>query len=175
LATVRDAVFEHRATPILDLLAAAEAGVAVRDWQGRLTKPESVPLVIATQVGSLFGQMLYLRRLVVRVGLDQEMTPERTGEARWYPYRFKNRVGPTLLEHLKNDAPSPVVRPGRKAPSPFTLGQLFTGASRWTDDELVNALADFGRAEVGLRGGLPIEDVSAWLVRAFGERSSHEP
>ena len=167
LDVVRDAVFAKRVAPILDLLTAVVAGIPVRDWQGQLMTEENVPFVIAAQVGSLCQQMLYLRRLVVRVGMEREMTPERTDQEKWYPYQFKNKIGPPLLEHVKTDAPSPIFGT-RKPPSLFTLGQLFRGASHYRDEELVGALADFGRVEAGLRGKMPFEMLSVWLTRSLG-------
>jgi DNA polymerase III delta subunit len=174
LDAVRDAVFAKRAAPILDLLTAVEAGIPVRDWQGQLMTEDNVPFVIAAQVGSLCQQMLYLRRLVVRVGMEREMTPELTDQPKWYPYHFKNGIGPALMEHLKNDAPSPIFG-ARKPPSLFTLGQLFRGASRYRDDDLVGALADFGETEAGLRGKLAVERLSVWLTRSLGGSSGNRP
>ena len=174
LETVKDAVFAQRVAPILDLLVAAESGIPVRDWRGQLMTADSVPFVIAAQVGSLFQQMLYLRRIAVRFGMGDELDPVRTGEPKWYPYQFKNRIGPALLEHLKNDAPSPIVGPGKKPPSLFMLGLLFKGASRWADGELVDALAGFGAMESGLRGNMPTEGLSVWLAQAVGDRSKRD-
>lgn len=173
LEAVREAVFEKWLTPILDLLVAVEAGIAVRDWRGQLMAAENVPYVIAAQVGSLCQQMLYLRRIAIRFGMDDELDPGRTGETKWYPYQFKNRIGPTFLDHLKTDAPSPIIAPGKKPPSLFLLGQLFKGSSRWVDEELVDALAEFGEVETGLRGKMPTEKLSVWLARALGGRSQH--
>ena len=168
LEAVRDAVFDRKVAPILDLLAAVETGVPVRDWRGQLLTEDNVPFIIAAQVGSLCQQMLYLRRLAVRIGMERELAPERTFEPKWYPYRFKNGMGPDLLEHLKTDAPSPMFGSGRKPPSLFLLGQVFKGASHWTDDELVDALAEFGETEVGLRGTMSTQGLSVWLTRALG-------
>lgn len=167
LEAVRDAVFERRTTPILDLLVAVEAGIPVRDWRGQLLSEDAVPILIAAQVGSILQQMLYLRRLVVRVGMERELAPERTDQPKWYPYQFKNGIGPALMEHLKNDAPSPIFG-ARKPPTLFTLGQLFRGASRYRDEELVGTLADFGEVEAGLRGKMPFEMLSVWLTRSLG-------
>ncbi|MDX2438715.1 MAG: hypothetical protein QNL88_16900, partial [Acidobacteriota bacterium] len=168
LEAVKDAVFARRPAPILDLLAAVEAGIPVRDWRGQLVTAEGVSNVIAGQVGLLCQQMLYLRRFAVRIGMEREITPERTSEKRWYPYQFKNGIGPTLLEHLKDDAPSPIKAPGKKPMSLFALGHLFKGASRWADGDLVDALARFGEMEPGLRGGMASEELSVWLARALG-------
>jgi hypothetical protein len=77
-------------------------------------------------------------------------------------------MGPDLLEHLKTDAPSPMFGSGRKPPSLFLLGQVFNGASRWTDEELVDALAEFGETEAGLRGTMSTQGLSVWLTRALG-------
>jgi hypothetical protein len=172
LEAVREAVLGKRVAPILDLLVAAEAGIAVRDWRGQLMAADKIPYVIASQVGSLCQQLLYLRRIAFRFGMGDELDPGRTGEGKWYPYQFKNRIGPSFLEHLKSDAPSPMIAPGKRPPSLFLLGQLFKGASQWLDDELVDALAGFGGVESGLRGKMPTEELSAWLVRTLGPRSS---
>ncbi len=175
LETVRDAVFDRRTIPILDLLAAVEAGIPVRDWRGQLLSDDSVPILIVTQIGSLLQQMLYLRRLVARVGMEREMASERTDQPKWYPYQFKNGTGPALLEHLKSDAPSPIFGSGKKPPSVFALGQLFRGASRYRDEDLIGALADFGETEAGLRGKLAAERLVVWLTRALGDQSGHQP
>ncbi len=170
LETVRDAVFAKEAGPILDLLTAVEAGIPVRDWRGQLQTAESVPIMIAAQVGSLCQQMLYLRRLARRVGMEEELAPERTGAEKWYPYHFKNGPGPALMEHLKADAPSPIFNPGKKPPSLFVVGQLVKGAARYSDDVLVDALAGLGATEAGLRGSMATETLSVWLTRALGNR-----
>ncbi len=169
LEAVRDAVFDRQVAPILDLLAALEAGVPVRNWQGQLMAEDNALIAIAAQVGSLCRQMLYLRRLAVRVGMEHELAPERTAEPKWYPYRFKNQVGPDLLEHLKTDAPSPMIETGKGPPSLFNLGTIFRGASRWRDDDLVDALAGFGEMEAGLRGTMSSQGLSVWLTRALGD------
>jgi DNA polymerase III delta subunit len=170
LDAVREAVFAKRAGPVLDLLTAVEAGIPVRNWQGQLMTEDAVPVVILSQVGLLFQQMLYLRRLVVRVGMEREMNPERTDQEKWYPYQFKNKTGPALMEHLKNDAPSPIFG-ARKPPTLFSLGQLFRGASHYRDDDLVAALAAFGETEAALRGKMPFETLSVWLTSALGDPS----
>ena len=173
LEVVKDAVLERNVTPILDLLVAAETGIAVRNWQGQLIGADGVGNVIASLVGSLFQQMLYLRRIAVRFGIDHELDPGRTGDPKWYPFQFKNRIGPKLLEELKADAPSPVIPPEKKTPSLFMLGPLFRGAGHWTDEELVDALAELGEVESGLRGEMPYERLSVWLARTVAGQSRH--
>lgn len=174
LEAVRDGVFDKNVAPLLDILVAVEAGIPVRDWRGQLMTAEKTPFVIAAQVGSLCRQMLYLRRIAVRFGMDGELDPARTSEPKWYPYQFKNRIGPDLLGHLKTDAPSPVIGPGKRPPTLFMLGGLFKGASRWADAELVDALAEFGEMETGLRGKMVTERLSVWLARAFAGRARRE-
>ena len=73
-----------------------------------------MPIVIASQVGSLCQQMLYLRRLAMRIGMEPELAPEQTAEPKWYPYRFKNGPGPALCEGAQGDAPSPIFGNGKK-------------------------------------------------------------
>jgi hypothetical protein len=170
LEVVRDAVFAKQAAPILDLLVAAEFGIQVRNWDGQAVRAEVLPNMIAGQVGALLQQMLYLRRLVVRIGIEPEMAPDRTRDPKWYPYRFKNGAGPTVLEALAADAPSPVVGPGKRPPTLFTLGNLFKGASRFTDDELISALARYGEVEAELRGKMPVEALSVWLASSLQTR-----
>lgn len=167
LEVVRDAVFARTPAPILDLISAGEAGVVVRDYRGGLLKPEHLPATVAGQVGALLQQMLYLRRLVTRMGAEHELSPSRTGEPRWYPRHFKNGFGPGLMKELGEDAPSPVAAPGKKLPGLFALGFVFRGASRYADDELVDALAAFGPVEAAMRGEMAAEALSAFLARVL--------
>ncbi len=164
LEVVRDAVLERRAAPVLDLIGAAEGGISVRDWGGKILRPDALPFVLVSMVSSILQQMLYLRRLAADQGLEREMAPSKTADSRWYGGRFKNGLGPDLLRHLEADAPSPLVRAGAKKPTVWSLGNLFRGASLYTDDELMKALASFGGVEVALRGGLRIEAASVWLA-----------
>lgn len=164
LEVVRDAVLERRAAPVLDLIGAAEGGISVRDWGGKILRPDALPFVLVSMVSTILQQMLYLRRLVADQGLEREMTPSRTADSRWYGARFKNDLGPDLLRHLEADAPSPLVRTGAKKPTPWSLANLFRGAGLYTDEELMKALASFGRVEFALRGNLGIEAASVWLA-----------
>ena len=164
LEVVRDAVLERRAAPVLDLIAAAGGGITVRDWGGKPIKPEAIPFVLVSMVSSLLQQMLYLRRVAARHGMERELSPSQTSASRWYPTRFKDRLGPDLLGHLKDDAPSPLQRAGAKKPTVWSLGNLFKGASLYTDDELMDAIAAFGDVEFALRGNLGDEAVSVWLA-----------
>ena len=50
---------------------------------------------------------------------------------------------------------------------------LFRGAGHWADQELVDALAEFGEVEPGLRGKMPNEQLSVWLARTVGGQSQH--
>lgn len=168
LEVVRDAVFSKSPAPVLDLLVAVERGLQVRDWRGQPVKMESLPIMIASQVGGLFQQMLYLRRLAERIGMESELSAERTHQQKWYPFHFKNGPGPALVKALEGDAPSPIVGNGKKPPSLFSVGNLFKGASRFTDAELVEALAGFGEVEANLRSKMPVEVLSVWLTTALG-------
>lgn len=163
LEVVRDAVFERRKAPLLDLMAAAEAGVAVRDWQGRTLDEKGVPPVLLSQVSALFQQLFYLRRVAAMEGLSEEMAPANCDRRGWYAGRFKNGIAPRLNEYLKEDAPSPLLREGGRLPTPWNLGRLFAGAGRYTDDELSAALADLGAVEVALRGDLAMEALTVWF------------
>jgi hypothetical protein len=168
---VRDAVFAKRPAPILDLLVASENGLQVRDWRGQPVPKENLAFMIANQVGNLFQQMLYLRRLAVRIGMEGELAPERVGRSKWYPYHFKNGFGPALVKAFEGDAPSPIVGNGKRPPSLFTLGLLFKGASRFADTELVEALAGFGAVQAKLRSTMQAEALSVWLTSALGKGS----
>jgi hypothetical protein len=164
LDVVRDAVFERRAVPILDIMAATEAGIQVRDRQGRSVNAKGAPHVLFSQVASILQNLLYLRRLVAEHGLLEEMSTEKTRDDFWYPRRFKNGLGPKIVEFVKADAPSPIQRVGRKPPTLFALGQLFKGAGRYTDEDLVQALAEAGAVETALRGDMATEALSVWIA-----------
>jgi hypothetical protein len=160
----RDALFDRRAAPVLDLLGAAAAGLPVRDLRGQLIKSDGVPAVVLALVSSTFQKFLYLRRLAEQEGLVDEMSPERTAGDYWYPRRFKEGIGPGLVKSIENDAPSPLVPPGSKTPTLFALGPLFRGAGRYCDRELVDALAGLGGVETALRGEMSTEALSVWIT-----------
>ncbi|MCG6947805.1 MAG: hypothetical protein LJE93_02670 [Acidobacteria bacterium] len=164
LDVVRDGVLARQSAPVLDIMAAAEAGIQIRDRQGKPVAPKGVPAVLFSQISALLQNLLYLRRLAADNGLLDEMAPDRTREHTWYPRRFKSGLGPTIIELAKTDAPSPLWGATGKGPSPFTLGALFRGAGRYSDDELVQALADAGAVELALRGDMPGETLSVWLT-----------
>jgi hypothetical protein len=164
LDVVSDAIFDRRAAPVLDIMAAADAGIQVRDRQGRTVAANGSAYVIFSQVSSILQRLLYLRRLAAENGLLEEMSADSTGASFWYPRRFKNNLGPKFQELLKADAPSPILRQRGRAPTLFALGRLFKGAGRYSDDDLTEALAEAGAVEVALRGDMAREALSVWLT-----------
>jgi hypothetical protein len=164
LDVVRDAVLERRAAPILDIMAATEAGIQVRDRQGKAVTAKGAPHILFGQVASILQNLFYLRRLAAEHGLLGEMSPDKTRDDFWYPRRFKNGLGPKIVELVKVDAPSPIQRAGGKAPTPFTLGGLFKGAGQYSDEDLEKALAEAGAVETALRGDMAQEALSVWLT-----------
>ena len=164
LDVVWDAVFERQAAPILDIMAATKAGIQVRDRQGRPVAAKGAPHILFSQVTSILQNLLYLRRLAAEHGFVGEMSTDKTRDDFWYPRRFKNGLGPKIVELVKADAPSPMQRSGGKAPTLFALGRLFKGAGRYTDEDLVQALAGVGAVETALRGDLATEALSVWIA-----------
>ena len=164
LDVVWDAVFERQAAPVLDIMAATEAGIQVRDRQGRTVNTKGAQYLLFSQVVSILQNLLYLRRVSEESGLLGEMSPDKTRDNFWYPKRFKNGLGPKLVELLKADAPSPIQRAGKKAPTLFVLGRLFKGAGRYSDEDLVHALADAGAVETALRGDMAAGALSVWIA-----------
>ena len=164
LEMVEDGVLLRRAAPVLDILAAADAGTQIRDRQGRVVSPKGVPIAIFSQVSAMLQKFLYLRRLAAAHDLLEEMSPERTGADGWYPRRFKHEVGPKILDLISNDGPSPMLGARGRAPSVFALGKLFKGAGGFSDEELRNGLADLGAVEIALRGEMASEALSVWLL-----------
>jgi len=171
LEVVRDAILKRELEPLIDLLAAAGSGAPVNDWQGRRLDAGRVGPVLFGQVTNLQLQLLYLRRVARAAGLDADMAPAETARRGWYSQRFKSDLAPDLLARLHQDAPSPLVRPGARPPTPFSLGALFAGAGRYTDDELTVAIADAMKVETGLRRELfPLEALTVWLTGFIGSQ-----
>ncbi len=168
LDVVLDALLERTATPVLDIVAAAAAGLSVRDRHGRIMTPEGVPIALLGQASLVFQRLLYLRMLTAGNGLIDEMAPERTRDRYWYPSRFKKGIGPELLELIEADAPSPLLRSGSKPPSLFMLGGLFRGAGRYRTSELEAAVAELGTVETALRGDFAMEALSVWFTGILG-------
>ncbi len=167
LEAVEDAVLTRRPSALLDLLAAGDRGLAVRDWQGGRVEPGGVPVVLFGQVSSLLSRLLYLAETAAAAGLAPELEPARTSAPGWYGRQFKSRIGPALLERLEARAPNPFVGRGRP-PSLWQLGRLASGVGRYRRSELVSALAAAGRVEVDLRGDEDAASLAAWLVRSIG-------
>lgn len=165
LDVVKDALLARRAAPVLDIVAAAEVDIPVRNWQGRAMNPDSVAITLLGQASTVFQQLLYLRLLAEENGLADQMVPERTRDNYWYPRQFKNGFGPQFLELVEADAPSPLKRPGSKPLTLFVLGGLFKGAGQYANDDLLNALADLGRVETALRGDMATEALTVWFSK----------
>lgn len=164
LEVVRDAVLNRKLEPLLDLVAAADSGLPVNDWQGQRLEAGRFGPTLFGQVTNLQLQLLYLRRATAAAGLEREMDPKQTSRRGWYSQRFKTDIGPDLLARFKSDAPSPMMRPGGKPPTPFSLGALFSGAGRYTDAELTAALAEASKVETGIRQEpFPLESLTVWL------------
>jgi hypothetical protein len=170
LEVVRDAVLQRDPGPLLELVGAAAAGLAVNDWQGRPLTPDRVGAVLCGQLHNLLHQLLFVRRLAEAAGVADQMTAEATSGRGWYRSTFTSTVAPALVEELGDARRTPLGRRG-KAPSQWALGQLFRGAALYRESELVAALADGGGLEVAQRGSLGLEALSAWIATTFQPRS----
>ena len=172
LEVVRDAVLKRKLEPLLDLVAAAGAGAPVNDWRGQRVELKGLGPILVAQVTNLLIQMLYLRRIAETSGLGREMAPEQTNREGWYSKHFKSHIAPDFLATLKEDAPSPLIRSGVKPPTPFSLGAVFSGAGRYSDDDLISALADGTKVEAQIRQeGYLLEVLIVWLSTCVGQRS----
>jgi hypothetical protein len=170
LEVVRDGVFGRDPRPLLELIAAAAEGVSVNDWYGQPMAPKWFAGALYGQVANLLGQMLYLRRVADAAGLAASCLPSATA-ARLVPAGVP-RLAPVLAERLEADKPHPLLHRKGKAPSRWNLGELFRGAARFSDDELVAALAAGGEVELALRGDLGLEALTAWIARSLSPRPS---
>ena len=169
LEVVRDAVLDRELKPLLDLVAAASSGAPVNNWQGQRLEPGGLGPILFAQVTNLQHQMLYLRRVAVAGGFERDMAPDQTARRGWYASRFKNELAPELLARLKQAAPSPMIRPGGKPPTPFSLAAVFRGAGRYTDDELAASIAEADVVESGIRQQtFGLETLTAWLSGLVG-------
>jgi len=172
LEVVRDAVLARELEPLLDLVAAADSGSPINDWQGQRLEAGRFGPTLFGQVTNLQLQLLYLRRAAAASGLEKEMDPEQTGRRGWYAKRFKTDIGPDLLARFSSDTPSPMIKPGGKPPTPYSLGALFSGAGRYTDAELTDALAEASKVEMGIRQEpFPLESLTVWLSSFIGRSS----
>ena len=100
------------------------------------------------------------------MGLVRELSPPAVDSGAWYRQKVQPDLGPRLLEQLAENAPNPV-HDGGRGPSLWSLSGLVKGATRWTDDELTNALEGLGRLERQLRGEGRTEAFAAWLGRSL--------
>lgn len=169
LEVVRDAVLDRELKPLLDLVAAADSGSPINDWQGRRLDAGRFGPTLFGQVMNLQLQLLYLRRAVKAAGLERDLDPKQTSRRGWYSKRFKTDIGPDLLARFKTDAPSPMIKPGGRPPTPYSLGALFSGAGRYSDAELTTALAGASKVETQIRQEpFPLESLTVWLAGFVG-------
>ena len=164
LEAVSEAILGRQPGRLIEVIAAADVGTPLRDWQGRTIDERQVPFVVMAQVSSLLLQLAVIREVVAEQGLDTELDSAWVEQRAWYGRRFKGDIGPRLLEALSDSAPNPVVRDGRRAPSLWRLGQLFRGAARWTRPELGVALEGLGDLERRLRSDSRAEALVAWIA-----------
>jgi hypothetical protein len=170
LEVVRDAIFNRQLVPLLDLVAAASSGAPINDWRGQRIEAGGFGPSLFGMVTNLQHQMLYLRRVCAAAGLEDEMSPETTAGNRWYARHFKDELAPKLLERIKEDAPSPLARPGSRPPTPFSLGSVFAGAGRYTEDELLAAIAHGAAVEAALRQSEgEFETMTSWIAAFIGD------
>lgn len=167
LEVVRDAVLQRSPAALLDLIDAAASGVTVNDWQGRPVSADRLGAVLSGQVTNLLVQLLELRRVAAAAGLTDDLTPARTAADRWYQRVFSKQLAPKLTAVLDAGESTPLARSG-KLPTTWTLGQLARGASLYTDDGLLRALASSGEVEVAQRGAMGLEALTAWIVGCIG-------
>ncbi len=169
LEVVRDAVLGKDGKALFDLIGAAAGGVPLRDWRGQRLDPGSLPVILIAQVANLLEQLLCLRRIATAAGIAAQMEPEKTAARAWYPRTFRDRLAPDLIRRLGQTSAW-----RGKVPTPWSLGQLFSAAGRYGEDQLIAALAAVGELEARVRGPLALEAVSAWLARLFvGSRHLH--
>ncbi len=162
LEVVRDAVDARDPAPLADLLEAAGRGVPVRDWQGRTVDGTGVAMVVTGLVAARLADLLLIRRMMVRAGLEEDLDSRRNQHRDWYNRSFRKGSGPRLQKLLA--ASGAMGGRSRKIPSPWALAGMVRGASRYTERELVTALAGLGRLEVQLRSKAVTEGLAAWLA-----------
>lgn len=162
LDAVQNAVLKRHLGALMDLLAAAAAGLPINDFRGQRLDPDRVGPAVLAQVANLLEKLLDLRLLARELGHEVDLAPARTGTDRWYQRMFKPRLAPALEARLTEDGAASPLNAG-KPPSTWVLGRLFAAAGRYREEELVAALSSAGATEVAIRGDLPLEALSAWL------------
>jgi hypothetical protein len=98
------------------------------------------------------------------------MHPRATSSRGWYGRVFKDGLAPRLLQEIADDPGSPFGARGSSM-RPWTLGQMFAGAGRYGDRELVAALAGAGTVEARTRGSMSLAALSAWLGSLYSRGS----
>ncbi len=151
---------------ILQLLVRAEQGMIVRDWRGKSLDVHGLAGVTAGLVRAALEKMLYLRRLAVGQGMEEELEPERNSAQDWYRRHFKPVLASRLQELIADDPGSPFLRrDGRRTtPSPWSLHLLFRAAGRIPQAVMIRALAGAGAVEQACRGSAGLEAVTSWLM-----------
>ncbi len=162
LDVVWDALDARDPAPMADLLEAGDRGVPVRDRQGKILDETALAFIVTGMVATRLADFLLIRRLMVRSGLEADLDPRRNSRPDWYRKHFKDGSGPRL-QKLLGEAGGTAGR-SRRVPGPWTLANMVRGASRYTDRELVTALAELGDLEIRLRSRAAPEALGAWLA-----------
>jgi hypothetical protein len=167
ITQIQDALLARDAAALAARLSEAARGLPVRGWDGARIPDAILPTRIFGIAFDLFHRLLYTRCAVRRLVSPAALDPQRTQAPRWYPQVFKRQMEPTLSPAIAGDPGHPF---GRKAPSPFLLGNMVRGASLYGEAELVAALAEATVVERRLRRSRPFDALSPWLVSVVGVR-----
>jgi hypothetical protein len=167
ITQIQDALLARDAAALAARLSEAARGLPVRGWDGARIPDAILPTRIFGIAFDLFHRLLYTRCAVRRLVSPAALDPQRTQAPRWYPQVFKRQMEPTLSPAIAGDPGHPF---GRKAPSPFLLGNMVRGASLYGEAELVAALAEATVVERRLRRSRPFDALSPWLLSVVGVR-----
>ncbi len=162
IEVVRESLLKADFKPVFDLIAASAAGHPVVDYSGKTMDRGGVTPMVLSTVYNLLHQFLFLRRAAVACGFEKDLGPVNTRQSSFNSARAKKTIVPAIEKRLKEDLPYPKSKTG-KLPTAWSLGQLLAGASLYSDQQLIHALAEIGKIEAQTRGKLDLENLSAWL------------
>jgi len=162
IEVVRDSLLKRDFAPIFDLIAASAAGHPVVDYSGKTMDSGGITPMVLSTVFNLLHQFLFLRRAAVACGFEKDIEAKGPGRHRFNSALAKKTIVPAIEKRMKKDLPYPKSKKG-KVPSAWSLGQLLAGASLYTDQQLIHALAEAGEFEAQARGKLDLDNLSAWL------------
>ena len=159
--------------PLLDLVAAADAGSPINDWQGQRVDAGRFGPTLFGQVTNLQLQLLYLRRVAAAAGLERRSSPSRPVERVGTANGSKTTSAPICWPDSRGCAVADDPSGRQTADALFPRRPLLRAPDGTPTTSSTAALAEASKVEAGIRQEpFPLEVVDRVAVRLHRPQSA---